>query len=97
MTDKRVLNSARDLAGSDVGARRPPAALANELQRTMLRMRGEYMSSNGKGVDYAALKESDLFSHYLQLARELAACNISELSEEERKAFFISILHWKLA
>lgn len=92
MTDKRVLNSARDLAGSDVGARRPPAALANELQRTMLRMRGEYMSSNGKGVDYAALKESHLFSHYLQLARELAACNISELSEEEQKAFFISIL-----
>ena len=93
MTETRVLNSARDLAGSVVGARRPPDALVNELQRTMLRMRGEYMSKDGKGVDYAALKNSELFSHYLQLARELTSCTISELSEEERKAFLISILH----
>ena len=89
MAEKRVLNSARDDAG---GAPRPPDSLSLELQRTMLRMRGEYMSPDGKGVDYAALTKSELFTHYLQLAGELVHCDISEQSQAERKAFFISIL-----
>lgn len=89
MAEKNIiLNSARDSAA---GAPRPPDALSLELQRTMLRMRGEFMSPDGKGVDYAALTKSELFSQYLQLAGELVHCNISEQSQDERKAFFISI------
>lgn len=88
MAEKNILNTARDSAA---GAPRPPDALSLELQRTMLRMRGEFMSPDGKGVDYTALTKSELFSQYLQLAGELVHCNISEQSQDERKAFFISI------
>ena len=88
----RVLN-AKLPAPAESDQLRSPVALATELQRTMLQMKGQFMTSDGKGVDYEALGKSSLFSHYLQLSRELVDCDVQGLSEEERKAFFISILH----
>lgn len=87
-TARRILNAA--CAGT--GARRSPSELALELQRNMLRLKGKFMSLDGKGVDYGALVGSELFSQYQQLAAELIDCDVSALTQEERKAFFISIL-----
>ena len=70
----------------------PPDKLALELQRTMLRMKGEYMSPDGKGVDYGSLTKSELFSHYQMLTNQLVQCDPLLLEENERKVFFISIL-----
>ena len=87
----KVLNSASTSAGSS--ARRKPNELSLELQQTMLRMKGDYISADGKGVDYGALKGSELFLQYVQLSSELMYCDVAVSSDEERKAFFLSILH----
>lgn len=71
---------------------RPPCDLALELQRTMLRVKGDHMTEDGRGVDYSQLKESKLFQEYVTLTSQLQSCDPSHLEEGERKAFFISIL-----
>ena len=97
-SEQRILNQTVG-AASPPTMPRPPSELALELQRTMLRMKGEYMTEDGKGVNYAMLTHSELFERYQSLARELEHCNPSKLDEDERKAFFISILtiyeQWK--
>ncbi len=87
----KVLN----VAGSGprgVCARRAPEELSLALQRSMLRMKGEFMDAEGRGVDYEGLQISKVFNEYVSLTEELVECDISCLGEEERKAFFISIL-----
>ena len=92
--EKRILNTASPPGGGESGSvtSYPPIELSRKLQRTMLQMKGEFMSADGKGVDYGSLSTSELFTQYLQLAEELNGTDISQLSEAERKAFFISIL-----
>ena len=89
-SDVHVLN----LAGSEnqPSVRRPPGAVALELQKTMLQLKGQYMSGDGREVQYSSLRESQLFSEYERVARELANCDLRDLKEEEKKPFFISIL-----
>ena len=89
---QRVLNQTVGVAPPP-SSPRPPSELALELQRTMLNMKGEYMTEDGKGVNYEVLTHSKLFERYQSLARELEYCDPSQLNEDERKAFFISILH----
>lgn len=91
MSKQRVLNQAVGVASPSLTPR-PPPELALDLQRTMLHMKGEYMTEDGKGVNYAMLTHSELFEQYQSLARELEHCDLSKLDENERKAFFISIL-----
>ena len=86
----RVLN----LAASDgsSGARRPPGALALELQKTMLKLKGQYMSEDGREVHYDKLRGSQLFAEYEAVARQLSGCELGDLrGNDERKSFFISI------
>ena len=87
---KRVLNKHVGVASPPTP--RPPSELAVELQRTMLQMKGEYMTEDGKAVNYEMLTHSELFEHYQSLVGELNKCDPSRLEEDERKAFFISIL-----
>lgn len=70
--------------------------IAKNLQRSMLRMKGDHMTSDGRGVDYSSLSTSDAFAEYTKMAAELVHCDCSSLNEEERKAFFISILSYRL-
>ena len=87
---QRILNQNVGVAAQPIP--RPPSELALELQRTMLHMKGEYMTEDGKGVNYEMLTHSELFGRYQSLARQLDRCDPSQLEEDERKAFFISIL-----
>lgn len=87
----RILNLGVGVASS--ATPRPPSDIALELQRTMLQMKGEYMTEDGKGVNYDMLMHSELFDRYQCLTRELNQCSLSHLDEDERKAFFISILN----
>lgn len=88
---KQVLNAAAQEAAPPAPASLPAAELAARLQRLMLRMKAEHMAEDGRGVAYTALAQSPLFEEYLQLAGELGSCDISSLSSDELKAFFISI------
>lgn len=86
----RVLNLTA--SGGSSSARRPPSALALELQKSMLQLKGQYMSEDGHEVHYDQLRDSQLFAEYKQIAKLLCNCELGNLQEEdERKAFFISI------
>lgn len=85
----RILN--QDVGVVPQTTPRPPSDLALELQSTMLQMKGEFMTEDGKGVNYEMLTRSELFKRYQGLTGELEQCNPSRLDEDERKAFFISI------
>ena len=85
-----VLNVSEDTVSFD--ACKTPEELAKCLQKSMLRLKGEHMSSDGKGVDYSSLASSDGFKEYIQVSRQLVCCDPSLLAEKEKMAFFISIL-----
>lgn len=86
---QRILNHVVGVASP--ATPRPPSDIALELQRTMLQMKGEYMTEDGKGVNYDMLTHSELFDRYQCLTRELNQCSPSHLDEDERKAFFINV------
>ena len=88
MSSKKVLNTAPP--SGDVAISTPE--LARDLQRLMLSMKGRYMREDGRGVDYAALKQSEEFKEYLVKAGALAGADPGSLDEDQRKCFFISIL-----
>jgi hypothetical protein len=73
------------------GARRPPGAVALELQKTMLKLKGQFMSEDGREVHYHRLRSSQLFADYQSVAGELCGCDLAGLGEDERKAFFINV------
>ena len=50
------------------------------------------MAADGDGVNYEELKKSDVFKQYQKQANALATADLDSLSEEEKMAFFISIL-----
>ena len=55
-------------------------------------MKGEVIAEDGMGVRYQELSGSNLFSQYKEQAQALKDLDLSPLSENERMAFFISIL-----
>jgi len=55
-------------------------------------MKNEFISSDGKSVDYIGWKRSDLFTEYTDLIQELRSLDMTSLTEEGKTAFFISIL-----
>ncbi len=73
-------------------AAKDPVQLSRCLQQAMLQLKADHMSPDGRGVDYAGIASGKAFADYLSLAEELIECDPTSLSEEERMAFFISIL-----
>ena len=55
-------------------------------------MKGEVISEDGRGVKYKELQKSPLFEQYKEQAAGLRTIKLDELNEDQRKAFFISIL-----
>lgn len=55
-------------------------------------MKAEYMSDDGNAVDYELLKQSQLYKDYKLSTMKLHSVNLAKLSENEKQAFFISIL-----
>ena len=90
--ESHILN--RTLSAEVTPMPRPPCDLALELQRTMLCVKGDHMTDDGRGVDYSRLNKSKVFQDYVALTSQLRACDPSHLDEAERKAFFISILYY---
>ena len=52
------------------------------------------MTDDGKGVNYPKLKESQIFKEYAEkMAPQLQSVKLDNINENEKKAFFISILY----
>ena len=68
--------------------------LSKELQKLMLKMKGNFISEEGRAVDYSALKESDLFKEYLERTKSLKAVDLGSLERTEKIAFFLSIFYF---
>ncbi|ESO94705.1 hypothetical protein LOTGIDRAFT_175345 [Lottia gigantea] len=83
-----VYNSDKPTDQSPVSA----VDLSKTLQKLMLRLKGEFMADDGKGVDYSKFKTSQLFPEYKKQACQLQNIDLNTLSEVEKKVFFISIL-----
>lgn len=54
------------------------------------RIKGEYMM--GDCVDYATLRSSDLYQEFQNSTSKLVTVDLDSYTEQQRKAFFISIL-----
>lgn len=86
-----VLNTEGN-AGGNSPALQTPEQLGRYLQKAMLQVKASHMDSEGHGVDYAALASSEAFSQYVTVVQQLVSCDPTQLPEDERMAFFISIL-----
>jgi len=84
----QVLNEGK---ASEESSKLPAVELTAKLQKLMLRMEGEYIVEGGKGVNYAALRSSDLYKEYVDLSKDLQSVDLGNLSEDERKAFYLNI------
>lgn len=58
----------------------------------MARLKGRYLSEDGKTVDYVGLKGDKLFQEFEGLSNQLVHADLAELSSIQRKAFFISMM-----
>ena len=59
----------------------------------MLKIKGSFITEEGRAVDYSALKESDLFQEYVDRTKALKAVNLGNLDQAEKIAFFLSIFY----
>jgi len=84
----RVLNS-KTLTDTSP---RSAVEISKKMQKTMLKLKGEYMTADGKSVDYQKVKGSQLFKEYCnEMAPQLHYVNLDNISENEKKAFFINV------
>ncbi|XP_045176932.2 uncharacterized protein LOC123537321 [Mercenaria mercenaria] len=91
MTDEvnlRILNN-KQLKDT---SQRSAVDISKQMQKTMLQLKGEFILDDGKGVDYQKVKDSKLFHDYRDnLAPQLQYVGLDNISENEKKAFFINI------
>lgn len=89
MSNKQILNASTDAATDQS---KPAEQLSMTLQRHMLVMKGDFLAEDGRGVDYSSLRDSTAFKNYTSTASELRHVDLTTCTEQQRKAFFISIL-----
>ena len=90
-SNERVVLNIDSEGGEDPsGKHRPADAVACDMQRFMLNLKGAFMDENGRGVDYAAIKGSSDYAEYKEKCKELRCVDISSLAKDERMAFFLS-------
>lgn len=62
-----------------------------KLEKLMRKLQGEFMSADGKTVDYENMRKSPTFAEYCTFACTLSAIDLSSIHEVQRKAFFINL------
>jgi len=76
---------------SSVCEPRPAPQVAEELRRLILNLYSQFLSKDGKGVDYAAMGQSKEFKAYIKHTAELQRVKLEGMTREETLAFFINI------
>ena len=69
---------------------KPATEVASGLRKIILSLYDNYLSEDGKSVDYVGISKSELFKNYEELSYELQRTDIASLPPNERKAFFIN-------
>ncbi|KAK7477199.1 hypothetical protein BaRGS_00031584 [Batillaria attramentaria] len=69
----------------------PAPDISAKLRKSLLKLKGKYMSTDGKGVDYKSLKKSNEFAEYEKETGELKSVELEKLTELQRKVFFINV------
>lgn len=86
--EERILNAGERSQESLLTA----VELSKELQKLMLKIKGNFILEEGRAVDYSALRESDLFKEYVKRTKALKGVDLGSLERSEKIAFFLSIL-----
>merc|ERR1711928_80414 len=76
---------------SDLSSNGSASTVTASLQRMILRLKGKYLSDDGKSVDYQGLRNDDLFVEFESHVDQLYYVDLSELNQAQLKSFFISI------
>ena len=67
--------------------------LSSELQKIMLKVKGDFISEDGREVDYKTLKSSEVFqTAFVSKTRQLQMVDMKTLERDEKIAFCINIL-----
>uniref|UniRef100_H2ZAF3 DEP domain-containing protein n=1 Tax=Ciona savignyi TaxID=51511 RepID=H2ZAF3_CIOSA len=61
------------------------------IRKTILNLYGDFLSKDGKHVDYKGIGESKGFKDYIEQVAQLQRAQIDELSRQEKLAFYINI------
>ncbi|XP_071960579.1 uncharacterized protein [Antedon mediterranea] len=70
---------------------RPAGEIGEILRRLILNIFNEFLSEDGKSVDYKGIEASDGFKSYVKATSELIRVDIESASREEKLAFFTNI------
>eukprot|EP01080_Neovahlkampfia_damariscottae_P005926 gene5926-9756_t len=70
---------------------RPATEVAKSIKKLLLKLKGQFMSENGKLVDYTKLRDSDLFKEFKNEITELQRVDIVIMDKNEKKAFFLNL------
>ena len=65
--------------------------LAQQLQKSILKLYSSFLSEDGNSVDYRGISQSPLFREYVDMTRKLSSVDLGALPEVERKAFFLNL------
>ncbi|XP_072542493.1 uncharacterized protein [Salminus brasiliensis] len=65
--------------------------LSEALRNLILKLYSDYLSADGKTVDYKSMSQSPCFERYCELAVQLQHVELLSLSREEKLAFFINV------
>jgi hypothetical protein len=96
MSEVRILNLKQTAEISREISPQNGEDISKRLQKLMLQIKGQFMCDEGKAVDYGAIRTSQVFSQYIEQCSRLADVDLRTLTDQEKMAFFISILCSKL-
>lgn len=65
--------------------------MSESLRQIILRLYDKHLASDGKALNYKALKQDPVFKTYVNATAELQKVDVVSLNREERMAFFINI------
>ena len=73
------------------GPARDPSQISSSLRLIILYLYDKHLASDGKALNYKALKADPAFQTYVNATAELQKADLTALNREERMAFFINI------
>ena len=84
-------NAPLNVASVYVGEAREAKIVVEDVRRRILKLYDEFLSSDGRAVDYDGIRSSNGFKEFVKASEELQRVNLNGLSREERLAFFINV------
>lgn len=70
---------------------RPATIVAFRLEKLVSTLFEEFLTQNGRTLDYNGVSESETFKSYLELTGDMKRIDLSDLSEKEYLTFFINL------